>query len=120
MKSAKDQAELLKILPNLIGLVTKVQAKLASIEAHLEIAQDGVLRSALPPIKGEPQFTSQFKENSEMFLVAVQGVGTVFEQVSEYIDQLEVATSQIVVGVEKQLELKSDHCPETLPQIQLN
>lgn len=120
MKSAVNQAELLKLLPNLMGLVTKAQAKLASIETHLEVAQDGALRSALPPVNGEPQFTAQFEENSEIFLVAVQEIESVFEEVAGVIDQIEMASAQLVVGVEKQLELVLDPAPETMPQIQFN
>jgi len=108
MSTAKNQAELLKLLPNLMSLVTKAQARLSSIESHVAIAQDGVFRSSLPAADGEPQFTPQFEENSEIFLVSVQEVGTVFEQMSRYLEQIELATAQIVVGVEKQLEVPSN------------
>ena len=117
-KTAQNQAALLKLIPALMGKVIKAQAHLASIEEHLELAQGGVLRSSLPPINGEPQFTQNFKDASGEFLSAVDEVSSVFASVAESIEQLEAATAQLVVGVKKQLEGEEDEpAPATPPRV---
>jgi hypothetical protein len=115
MTTAQNQADLLKIIPNLMGLVTKAQAHLASIESHLELAQDGVLRSSLYPINDEPQFTQNFEDSSGEFLVAVDEVSKIFTSVAESIEQIEASTYQIVVGVKNLLQGEEDIAP--LPKV---
>lgn len=105
-QTIQDREELLKLLPELMRKVTVAQSQLAAIEGHLEIAQGGVLRSSLPPVDGEPQFTPQFVEHASDFLGSVREIDGVLTTVTESIEQIEAATAQLVVGVEVQLQVQ--------------
>jgi hypothetical protein len=105
-QSTQDREALLKLLPTLMHKVITAQAQLAAIEDHLEIAQGGILRSSLPPVDGEPQFTPQFVENSGAFLNAIQELDTNLSAVADTIEQIEAASAQVVVGVEVQLQVQ--------------
>lgn len=108
----QDREELLKLLPDLMRKVTIAQSQLAAIEDHLEIAQGGVLRSSLPPVDGEPQFTPQFAEYASDFLGSVREIEDVLTTVTESIEQIEAATAQLVVGVRVQLQVQVQQSEE--------
>ena len=116
-QTAQNQAELLKLIPNLMSKVTRAQAHLASIASHLEVAQGGVLRSSLPSSNGEPKFSQNFEDASGEFLAAVDEVNKVITSLAESIEQIEQSTAQIVVGVKQQLEGEDEPSPDTLPRI---
>lgn len=101
----QDQEALLKLLPSLMHRLIAAQAQLTSIENHIEVAQDGLLRSTLPSVDGVPQFTPQFTKHSSEFLHSIQTLDATIAAVVESIEQIEMASAQLVVGVRVQLQV---------------
>lgn len=99
------QAQILKILPELIQRATNAQTRFSEIVTHFEITQDGVLKSTLAPSKGVPRFTPQFDEFSGVLLEAVTEIGENLIGLTDLIEQIEAATKQLTIGVETQLKV---------------
>jgi hypothetical protein len=120
MNTEQNQAALLKMIPNLMGLVTKAQAHLATIASHLVVAQDGAIRSSLPTVDGEPRFTQNFEDASGEFLCAVEEISNVFNTVAESIEFIKGSTEQLVVGVNRLQgeEVDDEPSPDTLPRVE--
>ena len=113
-QTSQNSSQILSSLPELIQRATLAQTQLESIMTHLQITQDGVLRSNLPSTNGTPRFTPQFEQHSDELRVAVIEIGGNFtqigdtlSQVTEAIGQIELATRELVTGVEKQLKVNS-------------
>jgi len=99
-----NYAKLQKVLPELMAKVTEAQAKLHSIDNNLTLSLVAVNKSAASSIGGVPiRFTDHFEEFSELFSVSVGELANVLLATCEAIEQIEVATQQIVVGVNTQL-----------------
>lgn len=101
--TSQRQAQILKILPELIQKATNAQTRLSEVTTHFEITQDGVLKSTLVPINGRQRFTPQFEEFSEVLLSAVTEIGENLIGITDMIEEIEAATKQLTVGVENQL-----------------
>jgi hypothetical protein len=103
--TSQNQAQILKLLPELIQKATLAQTRLSESVTHFEITQDGVLKSTLAPLNGTQRFTPQFEEFSEVLLAAVIEIGENLLNITDTIEEIEAATSQLAVGVETQLKI---------------
>jgi methyl-accepting chemotaxis protein len=95
-----NYVKLQKVLPELMAKVTEAQTKLHSIDNHLALSLVAVNKSATSSVGGVPtRFTDPFEEFSELFNVSVEEIANVLLATCESIEQIEVATQQLVVGV---------------------
>jgi hypothetical protein len=104
-QTSQNHSQILNALPELIKRATLAQTQLESIVTHFEVTQDGVLRSNLPSTNGTQRFTPQFEEHSGVLLSAINEISSVLTQVTDSIGQVELATRDLVNGVEKQLNV---------------
>jgi hypothetical protein len=103
--TSQNQKLILASIPELIQKATAAQAKLSAIVTHLEVTQDGVLKSTLPPSKDQPRFTSQFEEYSDLILSTLTEISANLFHATNEINQIQEATKQLVVGVETELNV---------------
>jgi hypothetical protein len=104
--TAQSHAHLQKMLPELLAAVTKAQAQLSAISAHLEVAQTATFQSSLTPLGGgRPRYTAQFEEFGGLFESGVDEVRTNLLPICEVLEQIAEATNQLTVGVHTQLKV---------------
>ena len=95
--------EILKTaLPNLSEKAAKAESQMQSIRELLAQALGAL--NKVQALSGDSvvKYTAGFEKDSELFVSAVQEITGPFEATCEYIEQLQLAMADLVVGIEAQ------------------
>jgi hypothetical protein len=104
-KTADNHAKLLELLPELLTKVTTAQTQLKSIDSDLAVSLAAVNKSITATSSSSSSITTlaAFEESLEWFCTSVEEVANVLLSTCKSIEQIEIATQQIIVGINTQL-----------------